>query len=169
MGHISYRYNHYSVPWEYATQEVDIRCNGSLIRVFKDEVQIALHSLSHDSGGYITTEAHKPPYKQSKSELWYREQMDMIGPKAVRFLESLKKERPRHWHKMIKGVLSLARKHDPSLVERSCQRALEYGALSYREVKGILDNKLYDIPPEPLLSDLGGHGQELSLYDQLTN
>jgi hypothetical protein len=169
MGHISYRYNHYSVPWEYAGEQVDVRCNGSILRVCKEEKQLALHSLCEESGRYLTTEAHKPPYKQNKSETWYLEQMAHIGPQASRFLEELRTERPRHWHAMIKGILSLARKNDPHLVEHSCKRALEYGALSYREVKAILDSRLYELPPEAPLTDLGGHGQELAQYDQLVN
>ena len=70
---------------------------------------------------------------------------------------------------MIKGILSLARKYDPGLVALSCKRAVEYGALSYQEVKSILENRTYDLPAEIPLKGLGGHGQELALYDQLIN
>jgi transposase len=169
MGHISYLYNHYSVPSEYAAQQLHVRCNGAVVRIYKDDTQVAIHSLCAQSGHYITTESHKPPYKQSKSENWYREQIELIGPDASQFFEALKAIRPRHWHAMIKGILSLARKYDSNLVALSCKRAVEYGALSYQEVKSILENRTYDLPAETSLEDLGGHGQELAHYDQLIN
>ena len=169
MGHVTYKYNHYSVPSQYAGQEVDLRCNGSLLRICRNEQEIALHSVCHGSGEFITKETHKPPHKQKKSEVWYRERMAEIGPQAVAFLDALKVHRPRHWHAMVKGVIALGRKHDHAELDLSCKRALAYGALSYLEVKSVLEKGHFDKPVEDPASGLGGHCHELTLYDKLLN
>jgi len=50
----------------------------------------------------------------------------------------------------------------------SCERALSYGALSYREVKSILEKKLYLVEPQECLPPvLGGYGHDLSTYDNI--
>jgi hypothetical protein len=71
---------------------------------------------------------------------------------------------------MTNGILHLTRLYDEKLVDLSCQRAIAYGAISYLEVKNILEKGLYKLPIEnPSLSNLGGYGHELSKYDNLIN
>ena len=169
MGHVTYQYNHYSVPSQYTGQEVDLRCNGSVLRISLNGDEIALHSIFHGTGEFITKESHKPAYKQKKSEMWYRERMTEIGPQAVAFLDALKAHRPRHWHAMAKGVIALGKLHDHTEVNLSSKRALAYGALSYLEVKSVLEKGHFEKPVEDPASGLGGHSQELGIYDQLLN
>ena len=69
---------------------------------------------------------------------------------------------------MIRGVISLTKDHDPQAVEQACQRALDFGAISYQTVKNILEKGLYDLTMENLsITNLGGYGHELGIYDNL--
>jgi len=166
--HIVYKYNYYSVPHEHTGEELMIRSNGSILRIYKDHQEIALHSINSGQGQYITREEHKPPNKQRRSREYYLEKASQIGPSAILFLESAEEHKPRHWHDMIRGVISLTKDHDPQAVEQACQRALDFGAISYQTVKNILEKGLYDLTMENLsITNLGGYGHELGIYDNL--
>jgi len=167
-GHISYRYNYYSVPYQYAGEEMTIQSNVSILKVFKNTDLVAIHTICDKQGHFITKEEHKPPYKQKKSREYYQTRINAIGPNAIIFMEQLEKIRPRHWHEILRGILSLEKQYDTALIDLSCERALSYGALSYREVKSILEKKLYlQETHEYLLPVLGGYGHDLSTYDNI--
>jgi len=168
--HVGYKYNYYSVPHNYAGESLTIKSNGSILKIYKEYQEIALHSIVPGEGQYITREEHKPPHKQKKSREHYLEQVNRIGPSAVLFMQAAEESKPRHWHDFIRGVISLARKYDNQSVEQSCKRALDYGAVNYQTVKNILKKGLYKVPIEDLSAyDLGGYGHELHLYDNLMN
>lgn len=166
-GHIAYRYNYYSVPAGHAGKEVVIKSNGSLVKVYNGNEQIAVHALSQEQGKFITVEEHKPLHKQSKSREYYYGRMEAIGPDALSLMRELERIKPRHFHEMLRGILSLERYYERQAINLSCKRALAYQAISYREVKGILEQGLYDQPLHEALDPLGGYGHELSMYDQL--
>lgn len=167
-GHISYQYNYYSIPYQYTGEELTIQSNGCVLKIFKDTELIAVHTISDKQGNYVTKEEHKPPYKQKKSREYYQSRINKIGPNAIIFMEELEKIRPRHWHEILRGILSLEKQYDTASIDVSCERALSYGALSYREVKSILEKKLYlQEPQESLLPVLGGYGHDLSTYDNI--
>lgn len=154
--HIVYKYN-YSVPHEYVGEKLMMRSNGSVLRIYKDQYEIALHSIVSGKGQYITREDHKPPNKQRRSREYYLEKASQIGPSTILFLKSAEELRPRHWHEMMRGVISLTKNHDPQAVELACQRALDFGAISYQTVKNILEKGLYDLAMENLsITNLGG-------------
>ena len=171
LAHINFRYNYYSVPYEFAKEEIRIESNGSLLRVYKGSEQIALHQISDSEGNYITNENHKPPYKQNKSREYYMEMMQNIGNYAVIFMEALEKHRPRHWHHMIRGVIHLQKQHTNEAIDKSCERALLFNAFSYQSVKQICEKKLYELNDNlPVNTEImGGYNHDLSIYDKLTN
>ncbi len=72
----------------------------------------------------------------------------------------------------VRGILNLEKQYDKAAIDLSCARALTYGAVSYREVKNILEHRLYQQLPEggsisQELIKLGGYGHDLSTYDKL--
>lgn len=109
-----------------------------MVKIFKDNTQVALHGLIDGQGIYVSKEEHKPPYKQKKSREYYVARIDTIGPNAMLFMKELEKIKPRHWHEILRGILSLEKQYDKVAIDLSCGRALSYGAINYREVKRIL-------------------------------
>jgi hypothetical protein len=87
-------------------------------------------------------------------------------------MQKLEQVKPRHWYEMLRGILNLEKQYDRKAIDLSCARALLYGAVSYREIKNILEQQLYQhLPEEGLISqeliNLGGYGHDLSAYDKL--
>jgi len=130
--------------------------------------EIAVHSIDKGKGRYITREEHKPPNKQRKSREYYQEKTNQSGPSALLFMTTAQECKPRHWYDMISGIISLTKVYEVQAVDMTCQRALEYGAISYQTVKTILEKGLSELPIEDLsLSEMGGYGHELSIYDNI--
>jgi DNA-directed RNA polymerase subunit F len=64
------------------------------------------------------------------------------------FMKELEKIKPRHWHEILREILSLEKQYDKVAIDLSCGRALSYEAINYMEVKRILEQKLYQQDPE---------------------
>src|SRR5699024_11044926 len=98
--------------------------------------------------------------------------MAAIGEHALAFMEALEQVKPRHWHEMCSGILHLSKTWPAPAIDRSCQRALYYRALSYRKVKAILEDKLWQLPMGDTVDQIDVshrvHGHSLAIYDHLT-
>lgn len=168
LGHISYRQNFYSVPCAYMGQTLLVKATDTMLRIYQQEQQVALHAIASGKGSYVTQEAHKPLYKQKKSESYYRQQLAPIGTHALAFMQALQQHRPYHWHDMIRGILHLSKHYNASTLDAACKRALAYQALSYQVVKRICQKQLSDAAiQDSVMETMGGFPNDLSLYDQL--
>lgn len=171
LAHISYRYNYYSVPAQYAGMYVRIESNGTLLKIFYNRTRIALHSISQGMGTYISLEEHKPEYKKSLSREEYHQRMAAIGPYASQMFVLLEKNVPTHWHAMTRGILHLKKSFDDDIINRACKRAIRFNALSYQHIKRICQSGLYrqDESPEAQVTYTEGYGHDLRVYDNLTH
>lgn len=168
-AHISFHLNYYSVPHVYANKEVVVKSNDNLLWIYAGLEQIALHSIEkYKTGVYLTIEEHKPPYKQKRSEEYYRNKSSSIGPNVAIFLDALIREKPYCWQRMINGVFNLAKNYNNEIVDKACNRALIYKIYSYQSIKNICQNGLYLKKPEILtVKPSNGFNHDLSIYDKL--
>ena len=168
-AHISFELNYYSVPFTYARQEITVKSNGKILKIYKDLELICVHQISYSEGKYITKEEHKPPYKQKKSETFYKEKANNIGQNVLLFLLKLQKEKPQHWHRLISGIFSLRKTYSNPVIDAACKRACDFNALSYKSVKNICETGLYrsDYDANQNIENAQGFNHELSKYDQL--
>lgn len=170
MGHISFRCNYYSVPYEYIGQQLRVKSNGSLIKIFCDHQEVALHQVSKERGCYITRPEHLPVHKQPKGLDYYQSKLEQIGPAAVAMMQAFIKQDPNHWKEKTQGILSLKKIYPLSMIENACQRALQFKSYSYLSIKNICQKGLVsDVQEDALPDNLGGFNHDLALYDQLGN
>jgi len=135
LAHISYRHNYYSVPAKYAAMQVRLESNGTLLRKYSGHHKIALHTITHAMGLYISQEEHKPKEKRHTSRYEYYEEMSAVGPYAAEVFVQLEEKVPTHWHTMTRGILKLKKKYSDDIINRSCKRALRFNALGYQHIK----------------------------------
>jgi len=167
-GHILYQYNYYSVPSELAGQTMQVESNGSVLRISHHGKIYAVHVLHHGVGEFITQESHKPRCKQVSSPDYYREQVQAIGPSAVKVLEGMQQRQPHHWHPMARGIVALRRDFPADVIEKACAQALRYNACTYQSVRNICENGPLQRPPvAPSRTPLGGYNHDLQFYDKL--
>ncbi len=171
FGHVAYGYNYYSVPSPYTDQMVYVHCNRHVVKIYCGPDCIATHPRCLDQGKYITQRSHHPS-KGQRTKQDYEQAFTQLGPHAYAFLEALQVRKPRHWHEIGSGILSLRAHWSDSVIDLACRRALFYHAVSYRLVKQIVEQRLWELPLDteaPVLeSSHQGHGHWLGVYDQLT-
>ena len=139
------------------------------MKIYKDLELLCVHEISRLEGKYITKEDHKPPYKQRKSETFYKEKSNKIGENVFLFLVKLQKEKPHHWHRLISGIFSLRKIYSNPIIDAACKRACDFNALSCKSVKNICETGLYksDYDVNKNIENAQGFNQELSKYDKL--
>ena len=80
----------------------------------------------------------------------------------------LLKMKPGYWKQTVRGVLGLVEKYGAEAVNLSLKRAAYYQAVDVTTIKHILEQKLYLLPPEPVLPKVaeepGVLGRELTYY-----
>ena len=167
-GHITYRYNYYSVPYKYVGSKVSIRSNGKILKIYNDKYEeIASHPISKLTGEFVTKESHNPKMKSPDYEYKAFE----IGIHTLEFYNILKEEKPHHYHRIMQGIFQLAKKYNNETVDLSCKRAKEFNTISYLSVKRICESGLY-IEKESCCDEsvnCGGYSNDLSKYDALIN
>jgi len=169
-AHISYKNNHYSVPYTYIGQKLIIKSNDAILKIYDDAREIALHQINKNDGEFITVDEHAPPEKQKKTEEMYREKATSFGRETSLFLEKVKKEKPQTWIQIIRGVFSLKKNYDAKSINLACKRALEYGVYEYSTVKNICKNGLCGKEKENLsVNNTSGFYYQLKKYDDLFN
>ena len=130
--HISVEKNHYSVPYEYIKQKVDVKITERVVEVFYKNVRICSHPRVYGRiGQYNTSESHMPAeHKQYVS--WDADRFiswaQKVGPNTVvtvkSILSSYKIEQQSY--RSCMGLLKLADKYSVARLEASCRRALTY-------------------------------------------
>lgn len=169
-GHISYKNNFYSVPYQHIGKKLIIKSNLSILKIYDDTQEIALHQINKAQGEFITVDQHAPAEKQKKTVEFYREKANEFGKETVVFLETIRKEKPLAWIQIIRGVLSLKKHYDTAIINLACKRALEFKIYQYSNVKNICKNGLYNKQKENLsVRNTNQYGYDLKAYDQLIN
>jgi len=170
-GHISYRYNFYSVPSAYVGKAVHIKSNNRILKIYDEEFkEIANHIINNNKGEFITVEAHNPRLNNIMSEKDYESKSKNIGVNTVLFFHKLKEKKPYHYHRMMQGIFKLTKIYSEKIVDAACKRAVKFGSFSYLSVKKICEDGLYRLDECANQSVMcGGFGNDLKLYDTLTN
>lgn len=153
--HISVEKNHYSVPYEYIKQKVDVRITERVIEVFYNHTRICSHPRLYGRiGQYSTIESHMPAdHKQYVS--WNAERFlswaHKVGPNTVitvkSILSSYKVE--QQGYRSCMGLLKLADRYSVTRLEAACRKALSYTPHpSLKSVKTILSTGQDTVPDE---------------------
>lgn len=149
--HIYVDYNYYSVPYQYVGKTVEIELTDKFLKVFYKGGQIALHNRITLKGQFSTVSSHYPDFKvfdPTEYQEIYKQKVGFVGPYCVKLFEKAVVEKPKHWGRTIKGILSLTNFYSIDTVEASCKRALAYGIAEYQMVKRICKNSAYCLPVE---------------------
>jgi len=167
-AHITFENNYYSVPSKFAGKEVIVKYNQNTLKIFIENNQIALHAITNGMGNFVTSEHHKPVYKQYKNKEYYLEKAQKIGIETFDFCKQVIEYKPYDYQRLINGVCHLAKVHGNNKVNGACKRSIEFGVFSYSSIKNICKKNLDNIPKESLVvENAKGYYQDLKMYDNL--
>lgn len=149
--HVPVDHHDYSVPYQRATDEVEIRLSASTVEVFYKNRRCASHVRSFEYGGTTTNPDHMPASHRKhheESDLGYESWAATIGANTLALVRAILIERPHPEHglRSCRGLKSLLRVYEPERLEAACGRALVAGARSYLNVESILKHGLDQQP-----------------------
>lgn len=176
--HIAYAANYYSAPHAYIGCEVDVVEINSLVRIYHQGKEIALHALAKATkGGHVTNNAHYPDHKNiTPEEILSRQEAEMaeIGRHALEFFYAVLRKGGVHIYayRCISGILSLRKTFDKAVIDQACKRAVWYESPTYGTVKRICERGLVALPTDTSLARDDAPpefpARDLSQYDQLS-
>ena len=157
--HVPVDHHDYSVPYQRATDEVEIRLSVATVEVFYKNKRCASHVRSFERGGTTTNLDHLPASHRKhfeESDAGYEDWATTVGPHTLALVRVILVERPHPEHglRSCRGLKNLARAYSLDRLESACERALAAGARSYTNVESILKCGLDQQPlVEPMPSD----------------
>ncbi len=141
--HVKVADHFYSVPHTLAFEKVEVCISGATIEVFHLGHRVAAHPRSSDIGGTTTDKAHMPAHHRSWADRDEQPLIDWahaIGPHAETMMRRLLSANPcreQAWRSAW-GMRRLDDDYPPERIEAACQRALRFGARSYKPLARML-------------------------------
>lgn len=147
--HVSYDYCLYSVPYKLLRKKVLVRATVLKVLIYHNGHLVAEHPRGFHKGLRRTNPEHLPEkYQQHAS--WsgssFRYRAKAIGVNTYGVIDSVLKasEFEVQSFRTCVGILNLARKYSPRLLDQACSLALEHRRASYRHIKNILASAMLE-------------------------
>ena len=151
-NHICLRKVYYSVPFKHIGCKVTVIYTRSLVSIYYNGEQIALHPRD-DRRKYNTIKEHLCSHHQhylSRSPDYFIRKAARQCPhleELIRLIFSHKKGHPEQHYRTCEGLLSLQRKSDAQAFQQACQKAIYHENYSYQFVNNLLKNKMTEDKP----------------------
>jgi len=137
--HVEFEGHLYSVPFTLIHQKVDIRATEKMVEIFHQGKSVAIHPRNFHLGRFSTLREHMPANHQFVEDInadRLIEWAESIGPQTTDLVKATLQSRPfpQQAYRSCLGILSLAKKYSPSLLEQACQAVFEAKVFSYKAV-----------------------------------
>lgn len=164
--HVEYDDNFYSVPFKHVGAEVFVRATASVVEILLNGRRVASHERSRGRRAPVTRDEHMPlghlqQANQTVPKILAR--AESIGPHTLLVVKTRMAER-RHPEQAVRacyGILGLGKAYSRERLERACERAMRFKALSYQSIQSILRNRL----DEKVLAD--AQESQLPLHENI--
>jgi len=151
--HITFEYNHYSLPSRWIGREVMVKATCALISIhlFETDELLVRHARLSGRSRYQTTPGHMPSQhremaaRQSPNyEQWLLDSLAKVGPYTVQWAESClrSKDFREQGFRTLRGVVRLSETHTPAALENACKQALGQERFTCGRIKDLLDRPL---------------------------
>jgi transposase len=156
--HIAVEKCYYSVHHKYIGQEVEVKLSAHTVEIFHNNARIASHARLFKPGQFSTHPEHRPKNHQEWGE-WPPERLTnwgaKTGPATAKMIEEILSRlvMPEQGYRSCMGIIRLSETYGETRLEAACERALSYGAISFKSVRSILKKNLEtaelpeDVPP----------------------
>jgi transposase len=146
--HIPYDEHFYSVPFEFAGKQVEIRATVNTLEIFYEHERIASHVRQYlQKKRYNTLSDHMPSQHKAIVD-WSSERFlswaSKVGPETVKYIRYIlsSREHPEQAYKTCAGILRHIDKLTSEQMEQACHTAFERNVYTYKYfgfcVKSIL-------------------------------
>ena len=146
--HISVAKHLYSVPYQLAGEQLDVRLTATTVEVFYKNRRVASHIRSYREGGVTTLDrayARQPSQVPGVDAITHHQLGRAQRTEATAALvENIMRTKPasRNGLWFLFGMIRLGKEFGAERLEAACARALKAKAYSYKSVKSILASGL---------------------------
>lgn len=144
--HVTIDKHHYSIPWRYLGERIEVRISDHTIECFLNGKRIALHQRSFKPG-HTTQNEHMPKAHQDYVK-WTPERLHQwavgIGEHTAKLIDEVigLHKIPQQGYRACLGILRMSKKYGKERLENAAIRALHIGAIRYKNIESILKNGL---------------------------
>ena len=141
--HIEVDRHYYSVPFQLAKTQLDVRLTGSVVEVLHKGQRVASHARSPLAWKHTTLTAHMPKSHQKHLE-WTPQRLlnwgERIGPATCSIIRRLMEDKPHPemGYRSCLGVFGLSKRYGEDRLEAACARALTIGSPKRLTIQSIL-------------------------------
>ena len=137
--------HYYSVPWQLKGKQIRIIYDERVVAIYHDNIRVVQHLRDRKKSGYTTVTEHMPAHHKFYAS-WSVEKFESwaasIGDETLKAIRYLLESRhhPEQAFKSCMGILSLSSKCENNDLNIACRKAWNFNRISYREVKGYLED-----------------------------
>jgi len=155
---------YYGTPPGWIGRRIDVQWNDLFVRLLDPRTgQLLREHVRAPRGWHRIAEADRPRRTPPKTIALLEAAM-RIGPSVSTICDHIHRHEAEAGVRRILGVLSLAKKHGPAVIEEAAQAALDLGVPTYRFLRRYLERR----PPVPLtLRQVDPLIRQLALYRDL--
>ncbi|MFV0346273.1 MAG: IS21 family transposase [Bacteroidales bacterium] len=154
--------HYYSAPYKYIGKKLKVIYTRSLVRIFYNREQIAVHKRDYRKNVYTTNKDHLCSthlHYLKRSPEYYKRKAGELSESFSRFVELMFEQDvyPEQLYRSCDGLLSLQRNTDNLVFDKACRIAIEHENYKCGFVKNIIQNKMTSIKIEEPKSSLPKH------------
>jgi transposase len=160
--HVVFDHSYYSLPTRFIGQDVWVRGDDRLVRVFLGPELIKTHCKAPRPGTWVTALSDYPPEKLAylmPAPTYCRRRAAEVGPQTEILVRKILADNAMRNLRKAQAVIRLAEKYGQERMEAASERSLFFGNFHYRAIKRILERGLEETadakPPAAQLSLLG--------------
>ena len=153
--HVEITGHYYSVPYQYAKEQVEVRLTQHTLEVFHQGKRIASHQRLPDllkhRGRHTTVKEHMPKAHQRHGDWspqrlihWAQKTGEHTAEVVERILES--RPHPEQGYRSCLGIMRLGKSYGSERLEAACKRACYLQSYSYKSIQSILKHNLDEEP-----------------------
>lgn len=167
-GHVEVAKAYYSVPPEHLGCTVWVRWESRLVHIFDDRMRPITKHVRVEPGLFSTDSRHLADRKISGVErgtAWMLSKVGRVGPKSVRWAETMLARRGIEGVRVLQGLMSLTYHHPADSVEKACEIAHSHGAYRLRDVRTLIGRQAasqtqFEFAEEhPIIRSLSEYGE----------
>jgi len=155
---------YYGLPPGWIGQRIHVQWNSLHVRLLAPKTGELLREHIRAPRGWHRIEDDDRPAKTPRTTLATLARARTAGPSIYAVCEAIHRQESEYGIRRILGVLALAKKHGPAVVDEAAKAALEIGVPTYRFLRRYLDRR----PAVPLtLRQVDPLIRQLTLYRDL--
>lgn len=163
---------YYPVPHQLLQQQVRVRWNERLVRIFHDGREVRVHAREHRQGVFVPVRAGDRPAHKPARQQAYQEHLlgraARVGDKTLAWAQAAIEERDVRAYRLLQGVLGLTRSHPRERLEWACGVALENRSFRYATLHRLCEQAAERAPEQrPRLTQEHELIRPLSQYAEL--